>query len=235
MVEILPLSSGSSGNCYRLSDGSTPILLECGISFREIKKKLKFKTSEIAACLISHEHGDHAKAVKDVLKAGIDCYMSEGTRTALGVSGHRVHVIQAKKQFQVGTWIIVPFETKHDAEEPLGFLLYSLATGAKVLFATDTRYIHNQFGSGLTHIMVEANYAIDIIDKNVANGIVPKSLRDRILYSHFELQSVKDFLKANDLSKVEEIWLLHLSDDNSDAERFKKEIEELTGKPVYIA
>ena len=234
MVEIVSLASGSSGNCYRLTDGSTPILLECGISFKEIKRKLNFKTSEINACFISHEHGDHAKAIKDVLKAGIDCYMSNGTKKALGITGHRVHVVQPKEQFQVGTWTIVPFDTRHDAEEPLGFLLHSQVTGAKILFATDTYYIKYRF-QGLTHIMVEANFALDIVDENVANGTIPKSLRDRLLYSHFELENVKKFLKANDLSKVEEIWLLHLSNDNSDEERFKREIQELTGKLVYIA
>jgi len=87
MVEISSLASGSSGNCYRLTDGSTPLLLECGISFKEIKKKLNFRTSEIAACLITHEHGDHAKAVNDLMKAGIDCYMSKGTKEALGIEG----------------------------------------------------------------------------------------------------------------------------------------------------
>lgn len=234
MVEILPLSSGSSGNCYRLSDGSTPLLLECGISFKEIKKKLHFKTFELVACLISHEHGDHAKAVKDIIKAGIDCYMSLGTQTALGVSSHRVKIVQPKEQIQIGTWAILPFEVNHDAKEPLGFLLYSQKTGAKVLYATDTYYIKYRF-QDLTHLMIECNFALDIVDENVANGTIPKSLRDRLLYSHFELENVKKFLKANDLSKVEEIWLLHLSNDNSDEERFKREIQELTGKLVYIA
>ena len=56
-----------------------------------------------------------------------------------------------------------------------------------------------------------------------------------VLRSHFSLENVKEFLQANDLSKVQEIWLLHLSDGNSDAERFKREIQELTGKVVYIA
>ena len=49
------------------------------------------------------------------------------------------------------------------------------------------------------------------------------------------LENVKDILKANDLSKVNEIYLIHLSDGNSNAEQFKREIQELTGKPVYIA
>jgi hypothetical protein len=53
--------------------------------------------------------------------------------------------------------------------------------------------------------------------------------------SHFSLENVKRFLQANDLSRVQEIWLLHLSDGNSDETRFKREIQELTGKPVIIA
>lgn len=60
-------------------------------------------------------------------------------------------------------------------------------------------------------------------------------LKNRLLTSHFSLENVKEFLKANDLSQVREIWLLHLSDGNSDQVRFKREIMELCGKPVYVA
>jgi len=230
-MEIHVLASSSRGNCYRVSDGSTPLLLECGIRFADIRQKLHFHLSEIAGCLCSHEHGDHSKAVKDVIKAGIDCYMSKGTADALGVSGHRVHIIKAREQFQIGAWIILPFETEHDAAEPLGFLL---ASGAeKLLFATDTAYIRYKF-SGLTHIMIEANYDADILQENVKAGIIPAELRKRIRRSHFDLQNVKEFFRANDLSKVKEIHLLHLSDNNSDAEMFKRQIQEISGKSVYV-
>ena len=49
------------------------------------------------------------------------------------------------------------------------------------------------------------------------------------------MANVKEFLRANDLSKVEEIHLLHLSDGNSDEARFKREIQELTGRVVMVA
>ena len=233
MIEILPLASGSQGNCYRVTDGSTPLLLEAGIQFKEIQKRLYFRMSELAGCLLSHEHGDHAKAVKDMTKAGIDIYASRGTIEALGVTGHRLHIIQARQQFQVGTWTILPFETQHDAAEPLGFLLAN-PVGEKVLYATDTYYIRYKF-HGLTHIMVECNYAADILKRNVDAGTVPKELKSRILKSHFSLENVKEFLKANDLSKVQEIWLLHLSEQNSCEKRFKEEVQKITGKPTYIA
>ncbi|ANW97701.1 MBL fold metallo-hydrolase [Thermoclostridium stercorarium subsp. thermolacticum DSM 2910] len=233
MIDIQVLASGSKGNCYRVTDGSTPLLLECGIPYKEIQKTLNFRVSEIAGCLVSHEHQDHAKAIKDIMKAGIDCYMSRGTAEALGISGHRLNIIKAKQQFRIGTWAILPFETQHDAVEPVGFLLANSA-GEKLLYATDTYYIRYRF-KGLTHVMVECNYSLDILRANVEAGVIEPVLKNRILKSHFSLENVKEFLKANDLGKVQEIWLLHLSDNNSDSERFKREVMELTGKPVYIA
>lgn len=234
MIDIKVLASGSNGNCYRITDGITPLLIEAGIPYKEIQRKLNFKISEIAACLISHEHKDHCKAVKDVIKAGIDCYMTQGTKEAIELDWHRIKVIKPKQQFKVGSWTILPFETQHDAVEPVGFLLYSNVTKEKLLYATDTYYIKYRF-QGLTHIMVECNYSLDILKGNVEKGLIEPELKNRLLRSHFSLENVKEFLKANDLSKVEQIWLLHLSDNNSDAERFKREIQELTGKEVYIA
>lgn len=233
MIDIQVLASGSRGNCYRIDDGSTPLLLECGVPYKEIRKKLNFRTSEIVACLISHEHQDHSKAVKDLMKAGIDCYMTQDTAEALEVSGHRLHIIRAKQQFRLGSWTILPFDVAHDAVEPIGFLLANRA-GDKLLYATDTYYIRYRF-QGLTHIMIECNYSLDILKANVETGLVSAELKNRILKSHFSLENVKKFLQANDLSVVQEIWLLHLSDGNSDANRFKREIQELTGKMVFIA
>ncbi|MBB5324673.1 phosphoribosyl 1,2-cyclic phosphodiesterase [Anoxybacillus tepidamans] len=232
MIEITALATGSKGNCYHVTDGKTPLLLECGIKFKEIQRKLKFQTSKIAGCLITHEHKDHCAGINDVVKAGIDCYMSVGTKEAIGVRHHRIKVVQAKKQFSLGTWTILPFDVQHDVSEPYGFLLMN-QQGEKLLFATDTYYIKYRF-QGLTHIMVECNYSIEILNENIASGRVPKVMKKRLIRSHFSLENVKEFLKANDLSKVKEIWLLHLSDNNSDEERFKREIMELTGKLVYV-
>ena len=234
MIEITVLASGSRGNCYRINDGSTPLLLECGIPYKEIQKGLNFRLSELAGCLISHEHQDHCKAILDVIKAGIDCYMSQGTAGALGVSGHRVRMAAAKYLFEIGTLMIMPFETQHDADQPLGFLVYSTRTCEKLLYATDTYYIRYKF-PGLTHIMVECNYIRDILEANVSAGLVPLALRNRLLESHFSLENVKAFLQANDLGQVKGIWLIHMSETNCDPARAKREIQEMTGLPVYIA
>jgi len=74
-------------------------------------------------CLVGHEHADHSKAAPDLMRAGINCYMSAGTAEALGLNGHRVRVVKALEQFTLGAWTVLPFEAIHDAREPLGFLV----------------------------------------------------------------------------------------------------------------
>lgn len=232
MIEIKTLATGSSGNCYWVSDGSTQILLECGISYKEIQKALDFNTMGISGVLVTHEHKDHSKAVKEVSNRGFDVYMSPGTKEALGLNHHRIKTVESRSQFKIGTWTILPFDVEHDVSEPYGFLLANQA-GEKLLFATDTFYVRYRF-NGLTHIMIECNYSMDILNENIRTGRAHKGMKRRLVKSHFSLENVKDFLLANDLSKVQEIHLLHLSDTNSDEELFKKEIQELTGKLVFV-
>ena len=83
--------------------------------------------------------------------------------------------------------------------------------------------------------MVEANYSLDLLKENVLSGEVDRAVKSRVLKSHMGLETLIDLLKANDLSAVVEIWLLHLSDSNSDAEMFKKRVMEATGKVVKVA
>lgn len=202
-------------------------------STSKYRKDVVIGSARLRLALFLMSTFDHSKAVKDIMRAGIDCYISAGTAEALGLSGHRLHIIKAKQRFRIGTWTILPFETQHDAQEPLAFLLAN-QDGDKMLYATDTYFIRYRF-AGLTHIAVECNYSMDILRTNVANGSVEPALKNRILKSHFSLENAKKFLQANDLSKVQEIWLLHLSEQNSCEKRFKEEVQKITGKPTYIA
>ena len=80
--------------------------------------------SDLAGCLVSHEHMDHAKAVKDLLSVGVDCHMSFGTASKLMVvDHHRVEALTAGKQRLIGVWTVLPFALDHDAEQPLGFFI----------------------------------------------------------------------------------------------------------------
>lgn len=232
MMEIESFGSGSAGNCYTVTDGKTKIMIEAGIPIKDIKRHLDFKVSSLSAVLISHSHGDHAKAVKDVAKLGINVYMSSGTKKELGIDNHRIKAVEPRQAFQIGTLKIMPFEVEHDTEAPFGYLIQN-EEGEKLLFATDTYFVRWKF-KGLNYIMVECNYSKKILDEQVKAGHLDTARKRRLLRSHFSLENVKEFLKANDISAVEQIWLLHLSDRNSDAAAFKREIAEQTGKHIII-
>lgn len=232
MIEIKTLATGSKGNCYWISDGSTPLLLECGISFKDIQKGVNFETSSLGGVLVTHEHKDHCKGVESVLNRGLNVYMSQGTKDAVGINNHRIKVVKSKEQFRIDTWTVLPFDVQHDVAEPLGFLLQS-DDGGKLLFATDTYYVKYRF-TGLTHIMIECNYDQQTLDENVESGRVHPAMRKRVMKSHFSLENLLEFFKANDLSKVEEIHLLHLSDSNSNVERIFKAVARATGKMIFI-
>jgi len=95
-MQIKTLASGSTGNAYYVSAGQTSLLLECGIPITKIKQGLDYRLSETAACLVTHEHLDHAKCWRDISKAGINLIMSKGTAEALGADGHRIIIATLK-------------------------------------------------------------------------------------------------------------------------------------------
>lgn len=81
-----------------------------------------------------------------------------------------------------------------------------------------------------------AVHAGKVLDHEVYGfRFVKTAVKRRIIRNHMSLQRLKAFLLANDLSRVKQIWLLHLSADNSEMGRFKREIQALTGKEVYVA
>lgn len=238
MFEIKIHASGSKGNAYSIIDGDQRILIDPGICFKDLQKATGFKLSEYDFCLISHEHKDHCHAFSGIQKLGLKSIMSLGTYNALGESGQYeiTHIISnpvetpdVEEILDMAPWAIMPFKTQHDAVEPFGFLIKS-PSGKKICYATDTYYIQYNFPS-VTHWMIECNYSEELLQKNSA---LPDDVKRRIRTSHFELQNVIEFFKAQDLTATEAIHLIHLSDDNSDAELFQKEIEKATGKPVYV-
>jgi phosphoribosyl 1,2-cyclic phosphodiesterase len=81
--------------------------------------------------------------------------------------------------------------------------------------------------------MLGVNYDTEILANNVICGYLHPEAGKRILRNHMSLNTAKGFFKANDMGKVNKIYLLHLSDGNSDEKKFKKTIEEITGRPVY--
>lgn len=232
-MKLKVIGTGSYGNGYLLtSSKGESLIIECGVVLNEFKQALEYDFSNIVGALLSHQHFDHAKGVNSLLGMGIDVYALEETHKALDtISSHRAKIIHETENF-IGSFKVLAFKVKHDVP-CVGFLIEHEECG-KVLFITDSYYCPFIF-NGLNNIIVEANYSKAIIEKKYAKDSEKAFLRNRIISSHMSFETCIELLQANDISAVNNIVLIHLSDTNSDERLFKKHTEQLTGKTVTVA
>jgi phosphoribosyl 1,2-cyclic phosphodiesterase len=228
-MKLKILGSSSKGNSYILDNGKEVLVIEAGVRFSEVKKALDFKIDNIVGCFVSHEHSDHAGYANEFMKYVIDVYCSRGTQVKMNPY-HRLRTTYAGRMLYIGDFKVLPFDVEHDAAEPQGFIINHPETG-NILFLTDSYYSQYKF-KNLNQIILEVNYDEDILNQRTN---LHQSIKNRITTSHLSLQTAKELLLANDLSQVNNIVLIHLSDGNSNADYFKSEIEKLTGKTVTIA
>ena len=213
------LASSSHGNAYIVGDGSTHILIECGLPYAKLNKAANFKLHELSACLVSHEHKDHSKSVRDLICCGMPIYMSAGTAEALETE--LVEVIEAGEQFTIGTLDVLPFSVFHDANEPLGFLIKSRVDGEVFVFATDTVNLRYRF-PGLNTLAIECNFDPKILERSQK---LPEKIKKRITNSHMSIDVLCEYLGELDLSVCGKLYLLHLSDGMSDEWAFYERIK----------
>lgn len=234
-MKLRCLGSGSSGNCYLLENDRECLVLEAGLPLKEIKIALDFNISKIVGALVTHEHGDHFKHIKDYLKAGIPTKASHGTWSTLDMDlDVKDRMVRPGYWYQLGNFTITPFPVVHDATEPSGYIIRHQEIGT-LLFASDTEYIKQNFLKlQLNHIMIECNYSQKIIDGRVHQGETDKGLRNRILQSHMELETCKEFIRQNQTPMLDTVTLLHLSDGNSNQNQFIQEIQEVAGDRVNV-
>lgn len=235
-MELTILGSSSSGNSYVIQSATEALILEAGIGFQEVQRALGWNITKAAGCLITHEHNDHAGYMHEFLNARIPVFTSSGTISKLKIPGKItpfLFTVKAGEPFTAGRFQIIPFETKHDSVEPLGFYIYHPEMGT-LLFATDTYYLPQTF-AGLNNILIECNYSREILEDNIEAGRLPKVIRNRIIKSHMSLDNCIRTLQANDLTRVNNIVLIHLSEGNSDPQDFQRRVREATGKTVHIA
>lgn len=236
-MRLRVLASGSSGNGYILYNDKEALVIECGVPYVQCLQAIDFRRELIAGAIVSHAHGDHCKHIAQYLEAGIKVCASQ---RAIGEMGKHLGkrttaptAVANQRLFGLGGFSILPFDTQHDCAEPFGYLVHHEEMG-QILFATDTYYLKYRF-PGLAHVMLECNYETGMLERNVEDKVVPEAVKERVFRSHMSLETTLSTLKANDLSKVNTVVLLHLSHDNADREAFKKAVEEATGKLVFVA
>ena len=203
MLNLQTLGSGSKGNCYIIHTQEKTLILECGLTYKKIAKAINFNFANLSGILVTHSHKDHSRSIKDFCEKGVDIFCTTGTVVDLSLKDPRINIIQPEKQFKLDGFTILPFNTEHDATESVGFLIYHKEFG-KLLFATDTFYIRYNF-KGLDYIMIETNYSMEILKRNIEKNLIPKIMRKRLLTSHLSLENTKKFLAATDLKNVKKI------------------------------
>lgn len=227
------LGSSSRGNCYILENDTEALVIEAGVKASEVKKALGWRMQKVVGAVVTHRHNDHAGHIAELAASGIwvlalhEVFVSHGLEDKPFTKD-----IRHGKGYRLGGFKVRAVEVKHDVP-CLGYIIQHADMG-KLLFATDTVTFGYRVPR-LNTVMIEANYADDIVADNISRGRMHESMRPRLLGSHMELGQTKAVLAENDLSEVGDIILIHLSDGNSDEARFVREVRELTGKPVYAA
>ncbi len=215
------LGSSSAGNCYILESDNEALIIEAGISFRDVKVAIGFNVRKIVGVVASHSHGDHCKYIEQYKKAGIHsiCFGKELPEYNADKMKHY--------KVRMGQFVIKPLPLVHDVP-CYGFYVEHPRIGS-LIYASDTEYIKYRF-KNLNHILVEANYSDDLIDNEAVN-------REHVLRGHMSLQTALDFISTNDNPALRNVVLLHLSDNNADSAQFLQKTKETVkyGTDCYIA
>lgn len=231
-MELKVLGSSSSGNCYILDCGNEALILEAGIRFLEVKKALDFNIRRVVGCLITHQHNDHAKYIKAMVESGFYTLALPEVWAAKGIESTRAVSLELGKGYKFGNFKVLPFSANHDVP-CVGYLIDHPKSG-KVMFLTDSCACEYRFND-LSHIFIECNYSHQKLSEAINAGRTLSSQRERLMISHLELEACKGILATTDLSNVQNIVLIHISDNNADEQLFVSEIERSTGKVVYAA
>ena len=229
-MQFTPLFSSSKGNAYVVTaNNGKRLLVECGVSWPLLQKALGYDLTGIEGCLLSHEHEDHSKAIHDAMKAGIDVYASKGTLEACGVSMERRAIpVYAKKrmvsELLTEDFSVLCFDSYHDAMEPY---LYAINCDHEwLLFCTDTSHIRQKFSMAFDIIAIECSYNEPYLRKREEEGTINTELAKRLLESHMSESNCLSYLQNFcNLDKCREIHLLHMSADNLNKDRIKREFE----------
>ena len=235
-MKLNVIASGSTGNSYILEGRDSALILECGVSPERLMRATTVPISHIAGCLVTHEHGDHAKAAARYAALGLDVYSSAGTLHALGLHGHRYHPLAPMFCCAVGGFVVRSFPVHHDAAEPFGYMIEHPEMG-RLLFITDTRQVDYSFRSyNVAHILCEANYSDDVLDANVLAGRIDGHRARRVRDTHLSLRGACELVKANETPALRTVTLIHLSAGNSDEGAFAQRMRQnVLLADVYIA
>ena len=222
-MNIASIASGSNGNCYYLENNDDAILVDAGISARQIvarMARLGLSVSKLRGVFISHEHSDHVRGLDAFTRRyAVPVFMTQKTYSSYGkiVRDSSLNFFSPGMQVQLGKICIHPFLKSHDAAEPCSF---SVSSGSKtVAVMTD---IGCKCASVTSHIrnadavFLESNYDDDML----RTGYYPPYLKARIASDSGHLSNIQasSLLLEHASSRLKHVFLSHLSANNNTPE-----------------
>ncbi len=214
------LGSGSSGNTTLISDGSTYVLVDLGLSGRETARRLRecgIEPDKIGAIVISHEHGDHCRGASPFAKnLDIPVFMTDATFSTSGMTLNpkKQQRIHSGETFDFHGIQFTSFAVPHDSADPLGFVVEK--DGIKIGIALDLGYFSNLVVERLKDcdgIILESNHDIQMLKI----GPYPWSLKQRVMSrrGHLSNDAVAQYLENDFDGKARHVVLAHLSKQNN--------------------
>jgi len=243
MVSVTVLASGSKGNCTLVRSSTTRLLIDAGLSCREVLRRLVRCGEDpgaLDAVLITHEHSDHVAGLRVLARRlKIPVYMTGSTnqqyqRCVRDANGQRVAIDRhenfcAGTAFQIGDIAVKPFTIPHDAIDPVGFTL--CADGVKVGICTDLGYMPASVRDhlrGCQVLMIESNHDLELL----RGGPYPWSVKQRVMsrVGHLSNDALADFLTSDYDGGAEFLILAHLSEQNNHPEIARMSAERALGE-----
>ncbi|MCC6860327.1 MAG: MBL fold metallo-hydrolase [Bryobacterales bacterium] len=232
ILKLSLLASGSSGNCAWVATEKTRLLVDAGLSFKEMERRLAGigeRPEKIDAVLITHEHSDHVGGLVPVARRlKIPVFATGATAAAVGWGEYRPHleIFQAGSRFAVGDIEIDSFTLPHDAADPVGFCLRS--QGIKVALVTDLGYITESIRyqlRGAHALVLEANHDLDMLKV----GPYPWSVKQRVMsrMGHLSNAMACDFLAEDLDTETCTLIMAHLSESNNHPEIVRMSVAEV--------
>ncbi|OGS44010.1 MAG: hypothetical protein A3K76_00885 [Euryarchaeota archaeon RBG_13_57_23] len=223
------LSSGSCGNSILVGSEGRGVLIDAGISCKELERRLSavgYEPSQIDALVVTHEHTDHVRGARRFcIENGLAIHGTRGTLALTPSEGVRTVTFHAGSDFKIGSVRIKPFKVRHMAAEPVGLKL-TLKSGS-VSIATDLgsvtpTVVRELVGSMI--LVVEANY-----DENMLrSGTYPEFLKDAIAgdYGHLSNANAGDLVSKSAVDSTRRVILAHLSRENNKPELAREAVED---------
>ena len=240
MLQLTVLASGSSGNSLLVRAESTSVLIDAGISARQLEKSLAAlgaAPTELSGVLLTHEHGDHTRALKVFCaKNPVPVFTNTLTADHLRRAGLTAEwrLFQTGAEFEIGTLRIRPFPVPHDAADPVGFVVSTADTSLAIL--TDLGYATKQIThaiQGANAIVIEANHDEALLQNDTKR---PWSVKQRIMsrHGHLSNQAAAKLLAEAATANLRHILLAHLSEDCNTPELATQSIRAALPHPLEI-